>query len=771
VHDFLIDGDPVEVARSLEDAASDPDRLAAAVYRTSAIWRREVDARGRRHLLAVDAVRWGATGLAEALAADGDDDWAVRWSTGGDVDDRLRFAFPCGRVDAVCPVDVAGRPAIVTARTGHYDGDCNRFGTHDCGESSLGLWDVTTGTLLGVIPDAGGTAELGTHLATQTVDGRPIAVVADSREPVRVWDLATGREATRPLVGHTDGVTGVAATTVDGVPVAATVSLDGTLRRWRLADGQPFGAPIEIGDRLYEVTIAHLDGRPVAVVAGRDTGIGIHDLGTGEPVRRWDVSASAVNSMLTTSVEGRLVLVAARLDGTVERWALDDAAPLGPPIAAGSPIEVRWPFVGGMAVVAVSGQPMLVVALDHAVHLFDPVSGRPAGPPLRGLTGHASVAPAAADGQVVVASATDQAVGIWSLDRSPDGPGAPMRGHTSPIRGVAAVIAPAGSAPPAGSPDQVTRTSGNAGGTAVTGAWDGVRLWHLVDGACVHGGTAARGADGGAGGGEGGKAALLPGRPINAVATARLAGRAVALAGGGNLHTVTDEHVYRLALPNGAPVGQPIHAGHRGEIHAVATAEVDGRPVAVTGGADGTVRLWDVATGAELDNQPAQYPTSGMAIGTVDGRPVAAVSRYFEPLLLWDLASRETLPTEAFGMRIYSHVVVGLVEVDGRSILVTVANHETVRGWDVLGGEEAGVGSGIGDAPQVTAVAVGVRSGRPVAVVGRADATVHLLDLRSWTAAAPAFTLPRPAGALSLLPDGNLLAGFGVDVTLLRPPF
>jgi hypothetical protein len=103
-------------------------------------------------------------------------------------------------------------------------------------------------------------------------------------------------------------------------------------------------------------------------------------------------------------------------------------------------------------------------------------------------------------------------------------------------------------------------------------------------------------------------------------------------------------------------------------------------------------------------------------------------------------------------------------DVDGRSILVTV------RGWDVLAGEDAGVGSGIGDA-QVTAVTVGVRSGRPIAVVGRADATVHLLDLRSWTAAAPAFTLPRPASALYLLPGGDLLVGFGADVTLLRPPF
>ena len=54
--------------------------------------------------------------------------------------------------------------------------------------------------------------------------------------------------------------------------------------------------------------------------------------------------------------------------------------------------------------------------------------------------------------------------------------------------------------------------------------------------------------------------------------------------------------------PPATPVGDPF-TGHGGWVQAVAAAELDGRPVVISGGSDGTVRVWDLATG-----DPGRWP-------------------------------------------------------------------------------------------------------------------------------------------------------------------
>ena len=51
--------------------------------------------------------------------------------------------------------------------------------------------------------------------------------------------------------------------------------------------------------------------------------------------------------------------------------------------------------------------------------------------------------------------------------------------------------------------------------------------------------------------------------------------------------------------PPAAPVGDPF-TGHSGYVHAVAAAELDGRPVVISGSSDETVRVWDLATGTPV---------------------------------------------------------------------------------------------------------------------------------------------------------------------------
>ncbi|WP_433655186.1 hypothetical protein ACQPW1_30315 [Nocardia sp. CA-128927] len=67
--------------------------------------------------------------------------------------------------------------------------------------------------------------------------------------------------------------------------------------------------------------------------------------------------------------------------------------------------------------------------------------------------------------------------------------------------------------------------------------------------------------------------------------------------------------------------------GHTASVLAVACAVVDGRPAAVTGGMDRTVRMWDL-TSAELIGMPRQLLNAwmcelGWGAGDPHGRAVA----------------------------------------------------------------------------------------------------------------------------------------------------
>src|SRR5204863_433378 len=79
-------------------------------------------------------------------------------------------------------------------------------------------------------------------------------------------------------------------------------------------------------------------------------------------------------------------------------------------------------------------------------------------------------------------------------------------------------------------------------------------------------------------------------------------GRPVAVTGS------ADRTVRVWDLDSGEPIGGPL-TGHTGEVEAVAALVLpDGRPVAVTGSADRTVRLWDLDSG-----EPIGGPLTGHA--------------------------------------------------------------------------------------------------------------------------------------------------------------
>jgi WD40 repeat protein len=116
----------------------------------------------------------------------------------------------------------------------------------------------------------------------------------------------------------------------------------------------------------------------------------------------------------------------------------------------------------------------------------------------------------------------------------------------------------------------------------------------------------------------------------------------------------------------------------------VACTEVDGRPVAVTGGYDGTVRVWDLATGQPVGDPPARRAYGALIVAVacieVDGRPVAVTGG--STVRVWDLTTDRSTGEELTGHT--DHVeAVACTEVDGRPVAVTGSYDGTVRVWDL----------------------------------------------------------------------------------------
>ncbi|MGH3810141.1 MAG: hypothetical protein ACRDRU_26670, partial [Pseudonocardiaceae bacterium] len=143
--------------------------------------------------------------------------------------------------------------------------------------------------------------------------------------------------------------------------------------------------------------------------------------------------------------------------------------------------------------------------------------------------------------------------------------------------------------------------------------------------------------------------------------TTVLDGRPVAVTGS------WDTTVRVWDLGTGSPIGDPL-TGHTSGVGAVATAVLDGRPVAVTGSVDRTVRVWDLGTGSPLGD-PLTGHTNGVgavAATVLDGRPVAVTGSWDHTVRVWDLgtgnSSRSPLPLIAPATSICSVNVNALTE-------------------------------------------------------------------------------------------------------------
>jgi WD40 repeat protein len=92
-------------------------------------------------------------------------------------------------------------------------------------------------------------------------------------------------------------------------------------------------------------------------------------------------------------------------------------------------------------------------------------------------------------------------------------------------------------------------------------------------------------------------------------------------------------------------VGEPLR-GHEAPVHTVATARLDDRPIAVTGGWDHTLRIWDLRSGRRLGSviRPGHQDLRwAMTTGTLGRRTIAVTGGADGRVRVWDLAAREQI--------------------------------------------------------------------------------------------------------------------------------
>ena len=716
---YLLTVDPARLVPHLDAARSAPARATAAVYRQSAHHLARLDRPTRASQLELTAHHLGCRSLAARIASAAPDrPWQTRWSHGRRATGHQVLTGHTGAVNAVAVGALPdGTPVIVSGG----------------GDGTVRVWRLADGTPVGE-PLTGHDGAVNAVAAGALPDGTPVIVSGGDDGTVRVWRLADGTPVGEPLPGHDGAVTAVAVGALpDGTPVIVSGGGDGTVRVWRLADGTPVGEPLTgHAGAVNAVAVGALpDGTPVIVSGGDDGTVRVWRLADGTPVGEpLPGHAGAVNAVAAGALpDGTPVIVSGGGDGTVRVWRLADGTPVGEPLTGHA-----GPVYAVAAGALPDGTPVIVSGGgDGTVRVWRLADGTPVGEPLTrprrqggrgGGRGAAGRHPGHRQrrrrrhGAGVAAGRRHPGRGAAARPRRPGdrggGRGAAGRhpGHRQRRRRRHGAGVAAGRRHPGrGAADRPRRRGGRGGGRGAAGRHPGHRQRRRRR----HGAGVAAGRRH-----PGRGAADRPRRRGE-----RGGGRGAAGRHPGHRQRRRRRHGAGVAAGRRHP-GRGAAAGHDGPVTAVAVGALpDGTPVIVSGGDDGTVRVWRLA-----DGTPVGEPLTGHA------GPVTAVAAGALP--------------------------------DGTPVIVSGGDDGTVRVWRLADGTPVGEPL-TGHDGAVTAVAAGaLPDGTPVIVSGGGDGTVRVWRLADGTPLVPPLDLPESVRAVAV--HGNVIVtAAGADIAVHQP--
>lgn len=474
------------------------------------------------------------------------------------------------------------------------------------------------------------------------------------------------------LTGHTAMVYGVAfGVTADRRLLLASGSDDGTIRTW-----DPFTGT---------QTLPPLTGH------GDVGGVGVAPWGqTMKPSETYWTTGLEVEAVtFGTTADGRLLLASVGCDRTVRVWDPLTGA------AVGEPLTGHTGRIWNMAACRIPDGRLLLASGgdDMDVRIWDADALAPVGGPLTGHTDQIVMVAlcVTADGRCLLASASsDCTVRLWD-PLAGTALGSPLTGHDAPVFAVRFGTAPGG---------RLLLASGSEDTT--------IRIWDPLTGEPV-------------------------GTPLTGH-TDRVDGLAFFTAPDGRwlLVSCSRDQTIRLWDPLACvQVGDPL-IGHTSWVFSLALGSGPDGPLLATGCADKTIKIWDLAAATAPGEPPGEHTrwVTSAAFGAVPGGPLRLATGSGDGTIgVWDpatgaLASSWSLP---LGPRDAPPVACAATQ-DGRLLLAAGSGDGTIRVWDALAGTPVGEPV-VAHHGSVCAVAFGTAPGGPLLLAtGGTDKAARLWD-------------------------------------------
>ncbi|CAI7977300.1 putative WD40 repeat [Frankia sp. Hr75.2] len=430
-------------------------------------------------------------------------------------------------------------------------------------------------------------------LAVTELDRRPVVVSGGDSGELQVWDPAADPEhgplRTEAPIRHDRGIRALAGTCVGGMPAVLSVGNDNTARVWNLQDGNQIGAPFagETGNSLRGLATVEASNRSLAVLIASSARPVVWELTPNGAVNEpFSGHKHQVRSLLFTKIDGRNRLVSGSSDATVRRWDPDNGGQTGAELTGH-----RRGWVGALAAVEVAGEAHIYSAgADKTVLGWNAATGKQVG-----AVSHdwpvAALLRTAVDGRPWLVSATlGGSVCAWDVGGGTD-PRAYTGHGTTAVRALAETWSESG--------DPLVVSGGDSADLHVWQPATGARVnvWAAGHAVTALATVAARANLVVSGGTDGRVLAhdLRSRRPVRL----RPEGPAVTAL---QLAVLDDTTVLVTAHEDGSvrlsdvdsPADVVVHLGHGGQARALAIGEANGRWVAFSAGDDHLIKVWDL---------------------------------------------------------------------------------------------------------------------------------------------------------------------------------